>query len=285
MDFVVDAGVHKNADQRGDTRSCRLLTMMVLTSAELTAWVGSLLWPFFRVAALFSVLPVLGGRQIPRKIRALLAVFITLSMQPLIGEIPLVEPFSPTGIVLVVHQILIGLIMGFVFLLVFNTVILAGQSIAITMGLGFALMNDPQNGSQVPVIGQFFSLMATLLFLALNGHHAVLQLMADSFSYLPITQPLAIESLWHLIAWSTSLFSGALKIALPAIVAMLTVNVIMGVMTRAAPQLNVFSVGFPITMTVGFVSILASLPSLLPNFEAMLISAFDTLSAILQVGP
>ncbi len=259
--------------------------MLVLNSAELTAWVGSLLWPFFRVAALFSIMPVLGGKQIPRRIRILLALFITLSMQPLISEIPLVDPLSPEGILLVFHQVLIGLLMGFVFLLVFNTTVLAGQSIAISMGLGFALMNDPQNGTQIPVIGQFFSLMATLLFLALNGHHAVIQLMADSFSYLPVTQPLNIELIWKVVLWSKTLFLGALKIALPAIVAILTVNVTMGVMTRAAPQMNIFSVGFPITMTIGFTAILASLPSLHPNFEAIVISAYSIMTNIMQGHP
>ena len=259
--------------------------MYILSTADLTAWVGGLVWPFFRVAALFSIMPVLGGKQIPKRIRLVLAVMVTLAMQPLIGDIPLVDPLSAHGVLLVFHQILIGLLMGFVFVLVFNATILAGQSIAITMGLGFAVMNDPQNGAQVPVIGQFFSVLATLMFLSMNGHHAILQLMADSFTFLPISEPLRVEQIWYLIVWSKSLFTGALKIALPAIVAMLTINVIMGVMTRAAPQLNVFSVGFPITMTVGFVAILTSLPAFLPNFEVMMSGAFETLSAVLQGIP
>ncbi len=259
--------------------------MLVLSTVDLTAWVGSLLWPFFRVAALFTVMPVLGGKQIPKRIRVLLAIFVTFSMQPLITEIPLIEPLSSTGILLVFHQVIIGLLMGFTFSIVFNATILAGQSIAVAMGLGFALMNDPQNGSQIPVIGQFYSLMATLLFLALNGHHAVIQLMADSFSYLPLTQSFDVELIWQMVVWSKALFIGAMKIAIPVIVAILTVNVVMGVMTRAAPQMNLFSVGFPITMIIGIISIMLSLSTFLPNFEMMVVSALSTISDIMQGRP
>ncbi len=259
--------------------------MLVLNSADITAWVGSFIWPFFRVAALLSLVPVLGTSQVPSRIRVLLAVFITVSMLPLVGEIPKVEPLGSAGILLVLNQILIGVLMGFSLSIVFNAIILAGQSIAVTMGLGFALMNDPQNGTQVPVVGQFYNLMATLLFLVLNGHHAILQLMADSFKYLPITMKLEIDLIWILLEWSKVLFEGALKIALPAIIAMLTVNVVMGIMTRAAPQLNVFSVGFPITMTVGFLAILAGLPAFVPDMENLLAGALSNISKIISGVP
>lgn len=257
----------------------------MFTTAEMTAFVGSFWWPFIRVAALFSVLPVLGGQQIPMRIRVMAAFLISLSMAPLIGEVPAVEPISAEGLLVTITQVLIGVVMGFVVLLIFNAILLGAESIAITMGLGFALMSDPQNGIQIPVVGQFYQILATLLFLALNGHHAILQVMAESFVYLPLNQTFDTGLLWQLLRFASILFAGALQIALPAIITMLTVNLVMGVMTRASPQLNVFSVGFPVTMTVGFLAIAAALPVFGPNFEQLLADAVGMARLLFVGGP
>ncbi len=258
---------------------------LILSLPEVTAWIGGFMWPFMRVAALFSVMPVLGGPQVPKRVRLALAVFIAFSMIHLVGDAPAVDPLSPAGLLIIFNQILIGVIMGFMVLIVFNAIVLGAESIAITMGLGFALMSDPQNGIQIPVVGQFYQIMTTLLFLALNGHHAVIQLMADSFTYLPLTASLDQGLMWSLLEWSKVLFAGALKIALPAIVAMLTVNMIMGIMTKASPQLNVFSVGFPVTMTVGFLVITATLPIFFPSFEKLLYETYRVMALITNGGP
>lgn len=258
---------------------------LMLTTPEITAWIGAFMWPLIRIAALFSVMPVLGGDQVPMPIKITLATFITFAIMPTVGETPAIDSFSGLGVLLVFTQILIGVMMGFILLLVFNAVVMGAETIAITMGLGFALMTDPANGVQIPVVGQFYQIMATLLFLALDGHHAVLQMMGDSFTYLPVGTLFEIDLLWHLIAWSKVMFVGALKVALPAIIAMLTVNMVMGIMTRAAPQFNVFSVGFPITMTVGFLIMTATLPIFLPNFEQLLIEAYITMGNIIRGIP
>jgi flagellar biosynthetic protein FliR len=258
---------------------------MIMQMPEITAWVGSFFWPFIRVAALFGILPVLGGPQVPKRIRLGLAVLTTFAMMPLIGDVPAIDPLSGPGVLLVFQQFIIGFLMGFMVLMVFNAIVLAGESVAITMGLGFAQMSDPMHGVQIPIIGQFYQIMAVLLFLAVNGHHAVLQLMAESFTSLPIGTLFEVDLIWKLIAWSKILFVGSLKVALPAIVAMLTVNLIMGIMTRASPQLNVFSVGFPITMTVGFVIITATLPMFFTNFEFLLVDTYTTMGAIIRGTP
>ncbi|HBR96111.1 MAG TPA: flagellar biosynthetic protein FliR [Gammaproteobacteria bacterium] len=258
---------------------------LTLSISEVTAWVGSFMWPLFRVAALFSVMPVLGATQVPARVRMALAAFITFAVMPIVGDIPAVDPLSSAGIFLVFAQVLIGILMGFMLLLVFNAIVMGAESIAISMGLGFALMTDPQNGVQIPVVGQFYQIMATLLFLALNGHHAVLQMMADSFVYLPISAGFHTELIWQLLSWSKVMFVGALKIALPAIIAMLTVNMIMGIMTRAAPQFNVFSVGFPATMTIGFLVLALTLPVFLPNFEKLLIETYSVMGQIVRGEP
>lgn len=236
----------------------------------------------FRIAGLLSILPVIGGGQVPVRVRVALAFLLTILIVPSLGPMPVVDPLSAESLYISTQQLIIGVAMGLVILVVFNAVTMAGESIAITMGLGFALMNDPQNGAQVPTVSQFYLLLASLLFLAFDGHHSVLLLMHASFTLLPIGQYLGADALWILVRWGGMIFTGALSIALPALAAMLTVNIIMGVITRAAPQMNLFSIGFPITMTVGFVAIMFTLPTFQITFESLLSMAQTTIASLLS---
>ena len=232
-----------------------------LTAEQINSWVALVMWPMFRIAGLFSIMPVLGGGEVPVRVRVALALAITILIVPSLGPMPAVDPLSMESVYITLQQLLIGVAMGLLVLLAFNAVTMAGESIAISMGLGFALMNDPQNGAQVPVVSQFYLVLAILLFLSFDGHHAILMLMHSSFALMPVGTPLGGDSIWVLLTWAANIFYGALAIALPALAAMLTVNILMGVITRAAPQLNIFSVGFPITMAVGFLSIMLTLPT------------------------
>lgn len=254
------------------------MNALAISIAQISEMVTAFFWPLVRVAGVLSVAPILGSPRIPSRIRASIAVVLTLSMLSLTGPVPDIDPLSLAGVAVTLSQLLIGLLIGFILLLVFNVLIVAGESIAAAMGLGFALMSDPSSGVQIPVISQFFSVLATLLFLVLDGHHALINLIASSFQMLPVTDSLNAEGLWIMISWSGVLFSGAMMVALPALVTMLCVNIIMGVMTRAAPQLNIFSVGFPVTMTLGFVVILITLPGMSPAFETLLAQGFDKMS-------
>lgn len=258
------------------------MTDLALSIDALPAWVAALMWPMFRVAALFSIMPVLGEGRIPVRVRVGLALLVTALIAPLLGPMPSADPLSPDGLVITLQQIIIGMAMGLVLQLVFNAVMVAGESIAITMGLGFAIMNDPQNGVSVPSISQFYLLVGTLLFLALNGHHAVLELLVSSFRVLPVGQTLGADALWQLLELGSVVFHGALSIALPALAAMLSINMILGVMTRSAPALNIFSVGFPMTMTVGFVSILLTLPGFGRVFEGLLDGIYASILTMLS---
>lgn len=257
------------------------MSALVLSAEQINAWVAQFLWPLFRIAGLLSVLPGIGGGEVPYRVRVALSVLLAMLIAPTLPPMPQLDPLSFDSIVITAHQLLIGVMMGLIVLLVFNAVTLAGESVAITMGLGFALMNDPQNGAQVPTVSQFYLIMATLLFFAFDGHHAVLELLSASFITLPVGQQLAADALWQLVTWGGVIFTGALSIAIPALAAMLTVNIIMGVLTRAAPQLNIFSVGFPITMTVGFFAIMLTLPTFQFTFENLLELANGTIRAIL----
>ena len=144
------------------------------------------------------------------------------------------------------------------------------------IGLSFASLADPQNGAQSPLLSQLYTLLGTLIFLALNGHLLLIQLLVDSFTALPVAPTTGIDRdwLWVLINWGSQMFAGAVLVALPAIAALLVVNLAFGVMVRAAPQLNIFAVGFPITLVLGLLIILYSLPTLLYQLEHLFAEAF-----------
>lgn len=258
------------------------MSALTITAEQINGWVGLLLWPLFRVAGLLAILPVFGGAEVPARIRIALALVITLLIVPSLDPMPVLDPLSLDSVIISVQQLIIGVGMGLIVLIVFNAVTMAGEAIAITMGLGFALMNDPQNGAQVPTVSQFYLILATLLFLSLDGHHAVFVLLSDSFTLMPVGKALQADSFWQISQWGSTVFFGALSIALPALAAMLTANIIMGVMTRAAPQLNLFSVGFPITMTVGFIAILYTLPVFQDVFDNLLVLAGEAIARLVR---
>jgi len=254
---------------------------MHISSAEIAAWVGGFLWPLTRVSAMMMVAPVFGSRVVPRRIRLMIILALTWAILPFAPPMPIVEPLSPDGLMITVQQVLIGLSIGFILRLVFGALELGGQVIAMQIGLSFASMADPQNGSQSPLISQLYTMLGTLIFLALNGHLVLIQLLVDSFTALPVA-PTGIDRdwLWVLINWGSQMFVGAVLVALPAIVSLLVVNLAFGVMVRAAPQLNIFAVGFPITLVLGLLIILYSLPTLLYQLEHLFGEAFRTVGKL-----
>jgi flagellar biosynthetic protein FliR len=249
--------------------------------AQATAFVGSLMWPFMRIGAMIMAMPILGTRMVPTRIKIITTFVISIVVLPLLPPVPEVEALSLPGLYISVQQILIGFAMGFTLQLVFGALMIAGEVIAMSMGLGFASMIDPNNGVSVPVIAQLLVIVGTLLFLALGGHLMLIQLVVNSFQSLPIA-PTGIEreSFWAIASWGSQMFVGAIWVAIPAIVSMLVVTLALGVMTRAAPQLNIFSVGFPITMFLGFIIIMLILPGILPRFNQMMLEAMQLSQSI-----
>lgn len=252
---------------------------MHFSSAEITAWVGAFLWPLTRVAALVSVAPVLGSRILPARIRLMVALALTWAILPFAPPAPAVEPFSPVGLLIVAQQVLIGLSLGFLLRLVFGALELGGQMVATQMGLSFASLVDPQSGAQSPLLSQFYTLLGTLVFLSLNGHLLLIRLLVESFAALPLAATGADRDLlWTLVAWAGRMFGWAVLISLPAMASLLVVNLAFGVMTRAAPQLNIFAVGFPITLVLGLLILLYSLPTLLYQLDGLFTEAFHHIS-------
>ena len=239
---------------------------MTFTAAELIGLVGSYFWPFVRIAAVVMTSPVFGARTVPARIKIVISLALTLVVVPIMPQFEHYEFMSVESLFITVQQVLIGVALGFTTQLVFSAVITGGQTLAMQMGLGFSLMIDPQNGQQAPVLSQFYVVFVLLVYLSLNGHLLLVQTLIDSFTLLPISMhALTADSLWQIVSWGAEIFKGAIAIAIPAIASLLVVNLAFGIMTRSAPQLNIFAVGFPLTIMMGFAVILFTLSSVIPQ--------------------
>lgn len=228
----------------------------------------AILWAMLRVSGVVIIAPILGAVFVPARVRILLAACLAVAMLPVVGELPAYSPLSVAGILAVTRELVIGLAMGFALKLVVEAAVFAGQVVSMGMGLSFATVVDPQAGS-VPLLGRFYIIVATLLLLAADAHLALIRLVAESYSLLPVGQAsLAPGSARELVDFAGIIFTGALQLALPAVVAILMVNVAFGVISRAAPTLNLFAVGFPITLLVGFLVLMVGVRSHGPVWTA-----------------
>lgn len=240
------------------------------------------LWPLVRIGAFVMVMPLVSGSFVPVKARLLLALALTAVIAPAIPSATSPEFLSLAGLTAMVQEIAIGVAIGFSLQLIFDAITLGGQVIAMSMGLGFAVFVDQTRGVNIPVLGQLFLLLAALVFLSLDGHLTVIRLVADSFHWLPIASGgFDAVMLAGILEWSSQLFSVATRLALPAIVALIVVNLSFGVMSRAAPTLNLFAVGFPVAMLLGFVVIFLNLATLTEIVSLMLDETWLMLSRLL----
>ena len=254
------------------------MNAVVVSLPELVGWIDHVLWPFLRISAMFSIAPLFGSRTIPIRMRVGAALVITLAIAPSLPAPPTLELLSAPWLAAIATELLIGITLGFMLQLVFASLQIAGELVATTMGLSMAQMTDPVNGAQVPVLGQLFFMIGMLLFLAMNGHLALLALVAQSFHSMPVGgAEIARADLWLLAGFASQMFDGALKVALPAVTALLVANVMLGVITRSAPQLNLFAFGLPITTALGMALLLVTLPYL----EGAIASSLDAVLALL----
>ena len=187
----------------------------------------------------------------------------------------------------IAQELVIGGTMGFMVQMVFDAIIIGSQTIAMGMGLGFAMLVDPQRGVNVPILSQFFVLMTTMMFLALGGHLILIQVLVQSFATrcrrgLPAS---ARDGFWSVVSWGSQMFAGAVLVALPAVVALLIVNLAYGVISRAAPTLNLFAVGFPATVLLGFLILQFSFQTTLVSLTTMLDGAFAEIGNLFGFTP
>lgn len=233
---------------------------------------------------MFVAAPLFSMNGVPVRVMLIFSIALTLIVMPLIPPMPNIEMFSYQGMRVIANQVMIGLASGFIVQMVFAAVIFGGQAIAYSMGLGFASMVDPQNGQQVPVVSQLYVITGTLIFLVTDSHLLLIRMLLDSFSTLPIAdQSFVTDDFWVILKWSSQIFAGGFLLALPVIASLLLINISFGVATRAAPQLNIFSVGFPVTLSLGLILIWATLPNILDQFNGILINAYELLARLLRL--
>ncbi len=245
--------------------------MLTFNEADLLAWVSPLLRPFLRALALFTALPVLGTRSVPTRVRIGLAAFIALAAQPSLPLAPVVALDSPLALMLVVQQLVIGLSLGFAVRLVFAAVEFAGELIGLQMGLNFAGFFDPLSAATATASSRFFGTTVAWLFIVANGHLLVVAALVQSFSAFPVApEPFAFLHQVQPQRWGAEIFATGLWIALPLVTMLLFVNLVLGAISRVAPQINIFAIGFPVTLGVGLLGLLLTMPALNTPFTMTL---------------
>lgn len=257
--------------------------MLEFTDAELGAMVGSFLWPMFRIMGFFLAAPVLGSNFVPIRVRLILSVAVSILVAPTLPPVPAFDGLSLTVMIIVMQQILIGVALGFFLQMLFQIFVLLGQMIAMQMGLGFASMVDPTNGVNVAIVSTFYLMFVTVLFITFDGHLVMIEVIADSFEQVPIaTTGLDVDVYFQLISTISWVFSSAVLLALPALTALLMTNFAFGIMTRAAPQMNIFALGFPIALMFGLFVIWLSMGFFLDAAAAIFDEMFIRVRALLD---
>lgn len=250
--------------------------MLNLSTAQLDAWIAAYAFPLSRILGFIASAPLWGTSGIPRRTRLILGLALTLAIAPALPAMPGIAPGSLAGLWTMAVQMLLGIAMGFATRVVFAAVELAGEYIGFQMGLSFATFYDPLNAAQTPVITEFLTLLSFLLFLSLNGHLLYVATLAQSFQAIPVSGTLLAAGSWLNIAQlGAKIFAFGLLLALPVLVALMIANLALAVLTRAAPQLNLFAIGFPLTLIGGFVALVLCLDYLATPLQALYELALD----------
>lgn len=256
---------------------------MEFNEAIINQYLADFIVPFSRVSALVMTMIGIGSKTIPARIKLFLCLALTVAIMPAIPPTQLEHLVSLKTAILIAEQVIIGISIGFITVMVVNTFTLAGQIIAMQSGLGFASLVDPTSGMNVPAVGQFFLILSSLLFWAMDGHLAYLQFVVISFDTLPIDSGyLSIIKFREIVEWGSWMFATALSLAVAPLTAMLLINFSFGIMTRAAPQLNIFAIGFPITMVTGLMIMWLTFGNFLVHFELQWQRALDFSCYLIQ---
>ncbi|RQR63004.1 flagellar biosynthetic protein FliR [Burkholderia sp. Bp9126] len=255
--------------------------MFSVTYAQLNVWLTAFLWPFVRMLALVATAPVTSHQSVPARVKVGLAAFMALVVAPTLGPLPSATVFSAQGIWIIVTQFLIGVAMGFTMQIVFAAAQAAGDAIGLSMGLGFATFFDPHSSGATPVMGRFLNAVALLAFLAFDGHLQVFAALAASFQTLPVSADLLHAPGWRTLAASgAAVFQMGLLLALPVVAALLIANLALGILNRAAPQIGIFQVGFPVTMLVGLLLVQLMVPNMVPFFGRLFDMGLDAMGRV-----
>lgn len=259
--------------------------MFSVTYAQLNVWLTSFLWPFVRILALIATAPVLSHMAIPMRVKIGVAGFITLIVAPTLGAVPQVTVFSADGVWIIVNQFLIGAALGLTMQVAFAAIDAAGEFIGQQMGLGFAMLYDPRAGGSAVVVSRYLNAIAMLAFLVFDGHLQMISALVTTFQSVPIGADVLGAAVhaqgWRtLAAYGVSVFSTGLLLSLPVVAALLIANLALGILNRAAPQIGIFQVGFPVTMLVGMLLLQLMVPNLIPFFQRVFESGIGEMGRV-----
>ena len=245
--------------------------MLTFNEAQILAWVTPILWAFLRVLALFGAMPVLAQRAVPMRLRVALAFLIAFCAQATLPPMPVIALDSPAAFLAVLQQVLVGVSLGFAVRIVFAAIELAGEIIGLQMGLNFAGFFDPATGSQTTAVSRFFGVSVSWLFIVINGHLMLIAAVVQSFQAFPVgPEPFAFLRSLQPQVWGAEIFRLGLWIALPLTGMLLFTNLVLGIISRVAQQMNIFAIGFPITLAVGLMGVLLTLPMMQVPFTMAL---------------
>tara|TARA_R110002049_G_scaffold110222_1_gene259287 strand:- start:3705 stop:4484 length:780 start_codon:yes stop_codon:yes gene_type:complete len=256
--------------------------MLEVTAAQLDAWLAAFMFPIARLLGLFASAPLWSNRGIPIRVRLAAGLAIALAVLPALPDMPPVPTDSWDALGLLMHQVLIGVAIGFMMRLMFAAVDVAGEMIGLQMGLSFAIFFSPTTGGQTSVIAEFLGLLALLVFLALDGHLMLVGALVKSFEWLPVGAATAREGWMTIVRHAALMFAAGVMMAMPMVATLLIANIALGILTRAAPQLNLFAVGFPVTLTVGFLVLFLSLNVIGPALHRLFERGFEGIDALLR---
>lgn len=260
--------------------------MISITAAQLDIWINALIFPLARILGFISSAPPWNSAGVSRRIRLMMGIALALALAPMLPAMPNLPPGSGPGMWVLTQQVMIGTAMGFAARVVFSAVDLAGAYISMQMGLGFATLYDPQNTAQTPVLSSFLTLLTLLVFLSMNGHLLYVSVLVRSFDVIPVgINVLGPDSWLNLAKLGSQIFSFGLLLALPVLIALMITNLTLGILTRAAPQLNVFSIGFPITLSTGFLTLLFGLQYLTVPLERLFNAAAEAILGFAVLAP
>lgn len=257
--------------------------MLSVTATQLDAWLAALMFPLARLLGLFATAPIFSNRGVSVRVRLAIGLGVGIALLPVMPAMPAVPPGSGVGLMIMVQQMFIGIAIGFMLRIVFAAIDMAGSLIGMQMGLSFAIFFDPDAGGQTAVLSDFMSLVATLLFLAINGHLIMIDLLVRSFEWLPVGTASVSADGWGYIARAgAAVFATGLLLSLPVVAVLLVANIALGILTRAAPQLNLFAIGFPITLAMGFFALMLIMTNFGPVVQSLFERGFDTVPVMLE---
>ncbi len=255
--------------------------MVQFTLEQLYGWIGAFIWPFFRIAAFVGTAPMMGESAVPVHVKIALSVVLAIALAPMAGPLPLIALGAYEAIGVLLEQTLIGMALGLTMRFVFGAVNMAGELIGLQMGLSFASFFDPANGGNTSVMARILNTLALLVFVGVNGHLVLISGLGQTFALLPIARPeLDLNGIGVLIEFSGQLFIAGVSLALPMIIALLAINLAMGILNRTAQQLSVFAVGFPITLTVSLMLLTVFLPRINHFLDGLFLSGYTAMSDV-----